>query len=204
MAARNPVPLNIPGTGPPARMSQRRIRDERRETLVSFVTTVAIVHMARVSLALAGLGLVAISQSAATTQEAPAGAVSYIEGGSVVSKGRICLFAAPLDGTRLRRLVCGSLGRFGERLEDDEGWSPDGSWLAFTESGTSPGVYVVGADGNGVRRLAVTTERETEISRRLSLEPPGLRTARVSLSTGGAGSSARRGSRSDSASRSLP
>jgi hypothetical protein len=185
-------------------MSQRRIRDERRETLVSFVTTVAIVHMARVSLALAGLGLVAISQSAATTQEAPAGAVSYIEGGSVVSKGRICLFAAPLDGTRLRRLVCGSLGRFGERLEDDEGWSPDGSWLAFTESGTSPGVYVVGADGNGVRRLAVTTERETEISRRLSLEPPGLRTARVSLSTGGAGSSARRGSRSDSASRSLP
>ncbi len=33
-------------------------------------------------------------------------------------------------------------------------WSPDGAWLAFTSSGTSAaGVWVVGADGHGLRQL---------------------------------------------------
>lgn len=33
-------------------------------------------------------------------------------------------------------------------------WSPDGAWLAFADSGEQPGIWIVGIDGSGQRRLS--------------------------------------------------
>jgi TolB protein len=46
-----------------------------------------------------------------------------------------------------------SLTRVGQTGSADPAWSPDGSRIAFTAFGTNRGVYVMNADGSGIRAL---------------------------------------------------
>lgn len=121
------------------------------------MTRVTIAHLVRLSFGIAAVALVLTSAGAASARDAPAGIISYIS--QAYRAGRqTCLFVAALDQPAPRRLLCGPLGRWTEDLVDDEALSPDGDWLAFTESGGKSGVYVVEADGKGLQRLVVTHE----------------------------------------------
>lgn len=57
------------------------------------------------------------------------------------------IYTAAPDGTDVKKLTDSG-------FEHDPVWSPDGEWLAFTSSrDATPGVYVMKADGSGLRRV---------------------------------------------------
>jgi TolB protein len=71
--------------------------------------------------------------------------------------GQFCfnLYVLNSDGSGLRNLTSklAAAGRLGAGPASDSVWSPDGQKIAFVRLNTRLGVYVVNADGSGVRNL---------------------------------------------------
>ena len=62
---------------------------------------------------------------------------------------RLVIAVAPVDGGEAKRLT-GSSSTLPR-------WSPDGRWIAFSANrGFTAGIFIIGVDGTGVRRLSTT------------------------------------------------